>query len=521
MKEVYAYIRVSTVKQGEKGSSLQEQRDAIKAYAARHNLTIIQWFEEMETAAKRGRRGFTRMLSLLRQSNARGVIIHKIDRSARNLRDWADLGELMDQGIEVHFAHESLDMRSRGGRLSADIQAVVAADFIRNLREEVRKGFIGRLKQGLYPLPAPIGYRDKGRGLPKEPDPAAAPLVRKAFELYATGAFNLHQLQDELCQLGLRTKSGKKVSLGGLSGMLNNSFYMGIITIRRTSQTFPGIHQPLISKGLFGHVQAILRGKTNTRIQKHAFLFRRMVRCQHCGHALIGEKQKGHVYYRCHTRTCPKTSLREESVDGAVRTRLWAARLHKEEASELRTMINGLREEWGAQQETLTQTMTLRLQNIEARLSRLMDAYLDGVIEGSLFEEKKRALLFERKGLEEKLASVSANKETVPKHLENFLELTEILPLSYETGFDEEKREILKTVTSNLSASGKNVEVALRSPFQEAANRQVFPNGPPYRGTPRTSVTRLFNHLVEFFASGGSTNDVPMQGVNQSSARAA
>jgi hypothetical protein len=66
----------------------------------------------------------------------------------------------------------------------------------------------GRLKQGLYPLRAPLGYRDKGKGLPKEPDPASAPLVRKAFELYASGTFNLEQLREELHRLGLRNKRG-------------------------------------------------------------------------------------------------------------------------------------------------------------------------------------------------------------------------------------------------------------------------------------------------------------------------
>src|SRR5437764_928761 len=158
MKTVYAYIRVSTVKQGERGSSLQEQRTAIEGYARRQDLAISEWFEEKETAAKRGRTVFNRMLKLLDKGAAAGVIIHKIDRGARNLRDWADLAELIDRGTEVHFAHESLDLQSRGGRLSADIQAVVAADFIRNLRDEVRKGFMGRLRQGLYPLPAPHGY---------------------------------------------------------------------------------------------------------------------------------------------------------------------------------------------------------------------------------------------------------------------------------------------------------------------------------------------------------------------------
>ena len=131
MQQFFGYIRVSTAKQGEKGVSLQEQQDAIARYAAHFNLGIADWFEERQTAAKHGRPVFNRMLKLLRAGKADGVIIHKIDRSARNLRDWASLGELIDQGIDVRFANESLDLHSRGGRLSADIQAVVAADYKR------------------------------------------------------------------------------------------------------------------------------------------------------------------------------------------------------------------------------------------------------------------------------------------------------------------------------------------------------------------------------------------------------
>src|SRR2546427_3057863 len=198
MKQFFGYTRVSTAKQGEHGVSLQEQHGAIVRCAQRNALEITGWFEERETAAKRGRPVFNQMLRLLREGKADGVIIHKIDRSARNLKDWADLGELIDQGIEVYFANEGLDLHSRGGRLSADIQAVVAADFIRNLREETRKGFYGRLKQGIYPLPAPIGYLDMGKGKPKEPDPVRAPLVVKAFELYGTGTYNLDDLVNEI-----------------------------------------------------------------------------------------------------------------------------------------------------------------------------------------------------------------------------------------------------------------------------------------------------------------------------------
>src|SRR5438270_6758493 len=187
MNQYFAYIRVSTARQGEQGVSLEQQRDAIAHYAQRNHMEVAQWYEERETAARAGRPVFTQMVRQLKAGKARGVLIHKIDRPARNLTDWADLGDCIDQGVEVHFANEGLDLNSRGGRLSADIQAVVAADYIRNLREEAKKGIYGRLKQGFYPSRAPIGYRDMGAAKPKMPDTVQGPLVRKAFELYATG----------------------------------------------------------------------------------------------------------------------------------------------------------------------------------------------------------------------------------------------------------------------------------------------------------------------------------------------
>src|ERR1039458_9270987 len=225
MNQYFAYIRVSTARQGEQGVSLEQQRDAITRYAQHSKLELVQWFEERETAARAGRPVFTQMIRQLKSGKARGVVIHKIDRSARNLRDWADLGEMIDRGVEVHFANEGLDLNSRGGRLSADIQAVVASDFIRNLKEETKKGFYGRLKQGILPMPAPLGYLNIGSGKPKEPDARSAPMVRHLFELYSTGRANFHGLLQEAERIGLRGRSGKQITMNGLTHLLNNTFY--------------------------------------------------------------------------------------------------------------------------------------------------------------------------------------------------------------------------------------------------------------------------------------------------------
>jgi len=52
--------------------------------------------------------------------------------------------------------------------------------------------------------------------------------------------------------------------------------------------------------------------------QRHDFLYRRLFKCGRCRFSLIGETQKSHVYYRCHSKSCPAASVREEALEQAV-----------------------------------------------------------------------------------------------------------------------------------------------------------------------------------------------------------
>jgi site-specific DNA recombinase len=501
MQQYFGYIRVSTAKQGEKGVSLQEQTDAISRYAQQFGLEISQWFEERETAAKRGRPIFSQMLRLLRQKKSQGVIIHKIDRSARNLKDWADLGEMIDAGIEVHFANESLDLHTRGGRLSADIQAVVASDYIRNLREETKKGFYGRLKQGFYPIRAPIGYLDQGKAKPKTPDPERAPLIVQAFELYATSKYSVARLCEELDRKGLRNRQGGKITPNGVSVLLNNPFYIGLMRIRKTGQVFEGNHQPLVRKSLFDRVQRILQGKTVDRQTSHSFTFRRMVRCIGCGYSLNGELQKGHVYYRCHTTTCPTTAIREENVEGAINYALNPLELDSAEIDYASGWVRNARLRQDGLREQEFQNNKLLLDQNRARRARLTDAFLDGSVDRELFEERKAASLFEEKGLKEKLDNLDGKSGGSLARLERFLELVKSVSVLYKEGLPEEKRDLLKKLTSNLKVAGKNVDVELTIPAQLIVNRKKNTCGAPQRGAPRTGVDLepVLAKLLEYF----------------------
>lgn len=476
MKLFAGYIRVSTAKQGEKGVSLQEQRSAIEAYAARSQLTVSQWFEERVTAAKKGRPVFNEMLVTLRKRLIEGVIIHKIDRSARNLKDWADLGELIDSGVEIHFAGDSLDLNTRGGRLSADIQAVVAADYIRNLKEEARKGLYGRLKQGIYPLRAPLGYLDCGGGKVKVMDPTTGPLVRKAFELYATGGYTLEALSNELNRCGLRTKTGGEIGVTRLSDTLNNPFYTGIIRIKRTGETFSGIHEPLITQRLYDQVQRALRRNGNGRVLSHGFLFSRLFTCASCGRHLIAERQKGHVYYRCHRKSCPATCVREETLQDSVLSTLRQLSLTERQKRIIDAEIRAMQDGSEAQREEQLRVLTLNLAQVKDRLKRLTTAYLDQTFDRETFQEHQPELLKEKLRIEESLAAASSTEGGELDLIRKMVELACTALQTYLSGNHEEKRRIVEILVSNREVHRKSVSTRLSFPFDVLGNEKSFRN---------------------------------------------
>jgi site-specific DNA recombinase len=496
MKHCFAYTRVSSAIQ-EDGASLKEQAELIARYAERQGLQIVEWFEEIETAAKPGRPVFGRMVKLLLRGKAEGLIMYKIDRSSRNFHDWAQVNELADKGIAVHFAGENLELSSRGRRLLADIQVVFATDYIRNLKEETRKGIDGRLREGLITWGAPLGYVNNGkRGQKKTICPVKGPLVRQAFELYATGDYSLNMLCDELWRMGLRNQRGGRLTKNGLSVLLNNPFYIGLIYYRKNRALYNGVHEPLISTALFDVVKRRLHGKMAQKVKKHRFLYRRMFRCGECKHFLVPEWQKGHAYYRCHTKLCSRSSVREEAIEAAILAayeRLAEASKGREELELYAAKFVGEQEE---KEREVREGWKLQLSAIEARENRLVDVYLEGALDREIFEKRKSALLLQRKDLEEKLRTETDNAQT-RERLSQILELAFTAPLSHELANDEEKREQLEMLSSNRTVEGKNVVVELSFPFSLLSSDRDIQSGDRDRDNSRslTNIPRTANSL--------------------------
>ncbi len=470
MKTYYAYIRVSTTKQGE-GVSLEAQQEAIQQYANRHNLIISQWFEEKETAAKVGRRVFNQMVNGLKDGQANGLIVHKIDRSSRNFRDWALIGDLADVGIDVHFATESLDFNSRGGRLAADIQAVVAADYIRNLREESTKGQRTRLRQGYYPYCAPIGYLNNGKGKHKTICPIHGPLVKQMFELYAAGTHSIRSLTEEMHHRGLTTRKGRKVAKTTIEEMLKNPFYYGLIKIKKTGQTYEGGHEPLISPELFqAATEQRVGGRSVQKQTKHNHTYRGLWRCGLCEQAMVPEQQRGRVYYRCQNRDCPTKCIPEGQIETTIAATLKNRRLTAKQANELKRRVKQHLQ--GRDRREAEEFLNADMAKLAVREQRLNDKLLDDLIDDEAYKIMKENIATARLQVQKKLTDLRQNTIS-DDQLSDFLERAKSLYVSYISANPSEKREIVKCATSNRRVRGKKLYLEPQNWLSGLENAEV------------------------------------------------
>ena len=109
-----------------------------------------------------------------------------------------------------------------------------------------RGGSVGR---------APIGYLNvretfEGREVRTvATDPVRGPLVKMAFELYATGTYGFHSLIAALTDAGLRTRptkrfpAGTPISLNSLGNLLRDRYYLGLCDLPGRSNTRDGTNR--------------------------------------------------------------------------------------------------------------------------------------------------------------------------------------------------------------------------------------------------------------------------------------
>ncbi|MGH9304057.1 MAG: recombinase family protein, partial [Acidimicrobiales bacterium] len=203
---------------------------------------VDEYVDKGESACTTDRPRLRAMLARVAEDgDDEAVVVHKVDRLARNMEDHIAIRALLRRrGVVLVSVTENLD-ETASGRLVEGIHALMAEFYSANLAAEVRKGMGQKAKLGGYPHKAPIGYLNVrepigGRQVAHiVPDPERAPLVRVAFEPYATGEWTIERLAEEMAHRGLRNRGrdgrypAKPVTVSGMAHLLAHRAYVGVV----------------------------------------------------------------------------------------------------------------------------------------------------------------------------------------------------------------------------------------------------------------------------------------------------
>jgi DNA invertase Pin-like site-specific DNA recombinase len=166
MKAAVVYLRVSTDRQAERGLSIPAQSEACLAYAQKAGFEVVEEFVDAgESARSADRPRLQDMLTRCRKDKSiKAVIIHKVDRIARNTHDHAMIQvALKHAGVELCSVTENINGTPEGEFLEY-IMAAMAQFYSRNLARETLKGMNQRAQNGLWNAPPPLGYLHKQEG---------------------------------------------------------------------------------------------------------------------------------------------------------------------------------------------------------------------------------------------------------------------------------------------------------------------------------------------------------------------
>lgn len=202
------YVRVSTEQQASDGVSLEAQREKIEAFARLYDYDLIAVIEDAGASAKTlDRDGLTTALAMLEKGEAGALIVAKLDRLTRSVKD---LGEL----LETHFTRfslvsvgEQIDTSTAAGRLVLNVLMSVAQWEREAIGERTKTALQHKKAQGQRVGSIPYGFRLGSDGQALEADGAETEVVKAVRELDAAG-LSLRSIAARLEAQGYRARSG-------------------------------------------------------------------------------------------------------------------------------------------------------------------------------------------------------------------------------------------------------------------------------------------------------------------------
>jgi site-specific DNA recombinase len=481
-RKFFIYVRKSTDDKSRQIRSIEDQVAELRELAIREKLDVVEKFEEKRTAKMPGRPIFNDMLDRIEKGEADAILSWHPNRLARNPIDAGRILWLIDTGKikDLRFPNVQFE-NTAAGKFMLGMMFSESKHYVDNLSETIKRGQGRKLRDGIWPLMTPLGYLNDRDARVIVPDPERAPLVRRLFDIYATGNYTLDQLTMAANEMGLMIRPTKKypagpVSRSHLHRMLRNPIYTG--TFRYGGEMYEGKHEPIITRSLFDEVQAVMTRKSKPKSPTlKPYLYRGFLRCGECGCFVTTETQKGHNYLHCTKRVkkdCSQGYLREDAFTLQLHRYIqrlalsigwpdWMLGELEKEQKEDKTA--------GASAENAVRD---RIKEDDDRLGRLLTAYLDKDISAEEYREAKVTIIDSKKQKEEELNTLERHRsgwfEPAIRFV-NDLKLAENLASSHDAA---KKLEFVKTTGSNFRLVNRELVSLPRDAWQLVVDQGSF-----------------------------------------------
>lgn len=409
------YARFSSDNQ--RNESIDAQVRAIKEFAKANGIIIVeQYIDRAKSATTDDRPEFQRMIQESGKGKFQLLVVHKLDRFARNRNDSiAYRMKLQRNKVALLSVLEPFDEDRPETILLQSVIEGMNEFYSRNLAREVRKG----LKENALHCKhtggiPPLGYDvDKASRLLIINEHEAA-AVRLIFQMFLEGQ-SYDAIVKALQSRGYRTKANKTFGKNSLYEILRNAKYKGLYTYNRAIPADPytkkrNSHRDnmpedmiivpdgvpaIISEEDFDKVQQILAKRKlcyrGTNQHKEAYLLAGKIFCGQCGHTYTGNRKKSTgnrapiVTYRCNNQSrrtnisCTNREVNRDYIEAFVLRQIERSIFNKRMANViLERFEEYLREKNKEMSQTLNR-LESQIHEIDGKLENLSDVLADGV----------------------------------------------------------------------------------------------------------------------------------------------
>lgn len=430
------YARVSSTLQDIE-NSIQAQTKACKDFADSKGMEVIEMYLDRGESGKISQRPeFLRMIADAKKRKFGTILIHKLDRFSRNRDDAVTYKALLKKHkVDLISVTEPLT-DDLYGKLISGILEVVSEFYSLNLAKEVKKGHKQILERGYFPGgKLPLGYKIKKIEVDNkihsliEIDKVTAPVVKKIFEMSASGVF-LKEVLEYLNQTLPPSRGAELWSFQTLYQILKNRVYAGEYSYGKGEIIKEDFYPAIISKELFERAQRKRsenwgKNKNNKFYLLSGFLF-----CSLCGEKLTGKNTSNYRYYLCNGKTrkniCPSCHISAAEIEKKI-----VEIVKKEFKKNIKFPSGKKKPDQKIKQLKMKQILLQKEKN------NIINAITRG-INPDLFKDKLEAILKEERIIE---ISLSEKKESkAPENTDKIIQISKLIGKLK----NEELKEFLK-----------------------------------------------------------------------------